>query len=75
MTIQDILKHDVDEDGRTSGYIVETYLSTIESVHQREGEPFVRISLDPGGGTNSEVRIPVDKFCEIAANLKGERRR
>jgi hypothetical protein len=69
MNEQNEMTVDVDDEGRTSGYIVETYLCPIESLTQREGESFVRISLDPGGGTNSEVRIPVEVFRDIAAKL------
>lgn len=70
MTNSEIQKHDVDKNGRTSGYVVETYLSAIESITQRKGESFVRIAIDTGDGVNYEARIPVKKFKNIANRLK-----
>ena len=71
MKDEDILKIDVDEEGETSGYVVSTLVHPILSMEQREGEAFVRITFDPGGAFNGEVRIPVEKCKEIAPKLKG----
>ena len=68
-TPDELFRRDVDDEGATSGYGVETYLCRIETVHQREGEDFVRVALDSGGGYNCEVRIPVQKWREIASKL------
>lgn len=73
MTTEELLEVDVDSDGRTSGYVVETYVADPASVtvSQRLGEQFVRIAADPGGPTHVEVRIPIEFFVKFAERLKG----
>lgn len=56
---------DVDEDGCTSGYLIETYLQPIDSVQIREGEEFVRIAADTGGGVHSEIRLSFDQVRKL----------
>ena len=71
MSPQELLQHDVNEDGETGGYYgVSTLVHPIQSIQRREREPFVRIAFDPGGAFFGEVRIPITDLKKLVRELE-----